>query len=511
MSLVKSFLQEGILIEPSLLEFFKRNDIPPEIVSLVKGMNISFLSKESLKLHSPQLISSLESLQLHRNGPEKQFIQETIAFLSCFSTEPKPEKCSEIKLTNYKVLESWNLPSRKVSVEDFVKHFRNRFVILKGILQSHSELVNLTTINKLAVQKQQSVSVIGLVCNKRTTKNKNVILELEDLTGKISVLVNQNNEEAFKKVQQIVLDEVIGVKCSGSSEILFVNEIVFPEAFSKKAANSDYPEDYAAFISDTHVGSTMFLEEEFSKFISWINMEKGSDAQKEIAGKIKYLFITGDTVDGVGVYPGQEDLLKIKDIRAQYAKLAEYLNMIRKDITIFMIPGQHDAVRVAEPQPPVGENYAPELYKLDNLILLSNPSLVEVCGKKVLLYHGASYHNLIDGIEELRLSNAHNTPTRVSKLLLSKRHLAPTHSDVVYVPTEDTDPLAMRESPDIFATGDLHKTDVSMYNNIRIIAGSCWQSMTPFEEKVGNHPDPCKVPILNLKTNAIKIIDFSGN
>jgi len=30
----------------------------------------------------------------------------------------------------------------------------------------------------------------------------------------------------------------------------------------------------------------------------------------------------------------------------------------------------------------------------------------------------------------------------------------------------------------------------------------------PFEEKVGNIPDPCKVPLFNLKSREIKIIDF---
>ena len=33
--------------------------------------------------------------------------------------------------------------------------------------------------------------------------------------------------------------------------------------------------------------------------------------------------------------------------------------------------------------------------------------------------------------------------------------------------------------------------------------------MTAFEEKVGNDPDPGKVPMFNLKTREIKILDFS--
>jgi DNA polymerase II small subunit/DNA polymerase delta subunit B len=70
--------------------------------------------------------------------------------------------------------------------------------------------------------------------------------------------------------------------------------------------------------------------------------------------------------------------------------------------------------------------------------------------------------------------------------------------------------MLIKEVPDIITTGDVHRTDIDSYNNVLIIANSCWQSMTAFEEKVGNVPDPCKVPILNLKSREIRILDFSG-
>jgi DNA polymerase II small subunit len=392
-------------------------------------------------------------------------------------------------------------------MSDFVGYFRSRLLAIKSILQERADLTNLTSINKISNQRQNSISIIGIVSEKAVTKNKNLILKMEDMTGTISVLVNISKEELYKTAQKVLLDEVIAIKASGSSEFLFANDIIFPDAFAPKREESK--EEYAAFISDIHCGSSMFLEEEFSRFISWLNLERGTEEQKELAKRVKYLFISGDTVDGVGIYPGQEDMLAIKDVKAQYVKLGEYLNKIRKDITIFHIPGQHDAVRVAEPQPPVGENYAAPLHKIENLILLSNPSMVEVCGRKVLMYHGASFHNIIDDIEELRLANAHNNPSKVIKEILLRRHLAPTHASTVYIPNSEVDPLVIRQVPDIIATGELHKIDVSNYNNIRIIASSCWQSQTPFEEKVGNVPEPCKVPILNLKNNSVKIMDFS--
>jgi DNA polymerase II small subunit len=94
--------------------------------------------------------------------------------------------------------------------------------------------------------------------------------------------------------------------------------------------------------------------------------------------------------------------------------------------------------------------------------------------------------------------------------MLKKRHLAPTHSLVTYTPLDKEDALLIKDVPDIIATGDLHRPEVSDYNGVLLIASSCWQARTPFEEKVGNNPDPCKVPIMNLKTREVKIIDFSG-
>ena len=158
--------------------------------------------------------------------------------------------------------------------------------------------------------------------------------------------------------------------------------------------------------------------------------------------------------------------------------------------------------------------YAGALYKLENLHLVSNPALVEIArdhgrGIKVMMYHGASYHSLIDDIEELRVAKAHDHPAMVSKHVLKKRHLAPPHSTTDHLPVPEIDPLVIREAPNVLATGDLHRPDIDTYGPVTIIASSCWQHITEFEEKVGNHPDPCKVPVLNLKTGKVNILDFS--
>ena len=92
---------------------------------------------------------------------------------------------------------------------------------------------------------------------------------------------------------------------------------------------------------------TNFLEDNLKKFIKWIKGETGSDTQKEIAKKVKYVFIIGDLVDGCGIYPGQEDELIINDIYEQYEECAKYLKEIPQNIQIIACPGNHDAMRIA--------------------------------------------------------------------------------------------------------------------------------------------------------------------
>lgn len=423
-----------------------------------------------------------------------------------------------VKVGSVKILSSPVIACQKLEVRDFVKYFRSRYNFMKCLLQSRPELDSLVSIDKISGNRD--FSIIGIVTSKQITKNKNLILEVEDLTGKVKVLINQNKEEIFEKGKEILLDDVIGFKCNGSREFLFVNDLFYPDCFLKEKKRTE-EEVYALFISDLHIGSGNFLEKNLNKFVNWLNGKDCDEKQKEVLKKIKYMFVVGDSIDGVGIYPGQEKDLKIKDIKKQYEKLAEFYKEVPKYISIIQCAGQHDGVRVAEPQPPIGCDFGECLHEIENLYLVSNPSMVEIEGGgdenggsgkegfKVLMYHGASMHGIINEIEELRMANAHSTPSKVVKHMLLRRHLAPTHGATTYIPDANEDSMLIKEVPDIITTGDLHRTDIDSYNNVLIIGNSCWQSMTAFEEKVGNQPDPCKVPIFNLKTREIRILDFS--
>lgn len=454
-------------------------------------------------------VSYVQNFVQSANSEDKGSIERTFIKFG-ISVEIRKERIESTQKqqhtpdVTYQVFCADTQTDKKLEVNDFTNHFRSRYQQLQRILMQRPELQNLIAINKISNDRRQ-LSIIGIVTEKRITKNKNLAITFEDLTGKIQAIVKVDREEVFAKAQNLLLDDVVAIKASGNKDMLFVHDVLFPDAYILEKMRFD-SDTALAFISDIHVGSDRHLGASFQRFLDWL---KSND---ETARKIKFLFISGDTVDGVGIFPGQEHVLKLKSMREQYTLLASYLKQVPKHITMFLCPGQHDAVRVAEPQPLIDRRYAPSLYEIENLVLVTNPTLVKLLEKqkefKVLMYHGASIHTFIHEIPELRELKAHNCPAKAVKHMLKRRHLAPIHGDVVYIPNAEKDPLVISEVPDVLCTGEVHRLDIETYNGILIITGSCWQAQTPFEEKVGNIPDPTKVPILNLRTRELKILDF---
>ena len=415
------------------------------------------------------------------------------------------------------VLNSYNLDSKKWEVGDFVSHYKNKYNGLKDILMGRPGLEGVLSINKVINKNaKEKVAVIGLISDKSITSNNNVMLTVEDFTGGIKVLVNKDKLELYSVAKNLVLDEVIGVVGVSGNKIVFANDIIFPDVPAGKELKKSKDEAYVAFISDIHFGSNLFLEKDFLRFIDWVNGKSGSKEQKEIASKLRYIFVAGDLVDGVGIYPGQDEELVIKDIKKQYDLLAGYLGRIRKDVKLVLAPGNHDALRLSEPQPPLNKEFAGALYELPNATMVSNPALINIHssidfpGFDILMYHGASFHYFIRNVDNLRLNNATENPSLVLKFLLQKRHLAPSHGSSLYVPNLEEDPLIIKKIPDFFVAGEIHHSDVGDYKNITLINCSCWQSATDYQEKVGNHPDPSKVVVANLKTREVKVLNFAG-
>ena len=77
---------------------------------------------------------------------------------------------------------------------------------------NRQELQNATSISRLQNRNDRSsCSVIGTVLEKTNTSKNDVMLTVEDQTGKIKVFIGKNRPDIFSIAKEIVLDEVIGV------------------------------------------------------------------------------------------------------------------------------------------------------------------------------------------------------------------------------------------------------------------------------------------------------------
>jgi len=441
------------------------------------------------------------------NGLEKKPIILTSEMLT--------ESNNKLISTDFKILRNYKEESKKREVQDFVDYFKLRYENTKNLLIKRKELQNTISINRVGMRtEREEVSLIGMVVSKNYTKTKNILVRIEDLTGIINILISKNKPELFEIANDIVLDEVIGVTGVTGENIIFVNDLFFPDIPVNNKLKRSANDEYIIFSSDLHLGSNKFFKDNFLRMIDWLNCNSGTEEQREIASKVKYLFITGDLVDGVGIHPGQDESLEILDIYEQYKILAEFLGKIRKDVKIILIGGNHDALRLSEPQPIIDKNLAPDLYKLENVYCLSNPCLVNIGayegfeGFKILLYHGYSIPYYAENVESIRKGGKLQKIDSIMKFLLQKRHLAPSHTSNLYVPHHKQDPLFIDDIPDFFVTGHIHKIMLSSYRNVTMIAGGCWIDRTVDQERRGIIPEPNKIVLVNLKDRNIKILNF---
>lgn len=414
-----------------------------------------------------------------------------------------------------RVISTYAKPPKKIVPQDFVDYYNARYRQLSKILGQRQELQNLTSIGRLGKKEDRDrISVIGMILKKDETKNGNYILTIEDPTGTIKAIASKS-KPAFGAVSELVEDEVVGIVGTTGNNAIFIESVVLPDVPLAQELKKTADEVYAVALSCIHVGSTQFLRSEFRKFTSWLRGEVGSSEQRRVASLVKYVFIVGDIVEGVGIHPTQQKQLLIEDITEQYAEAARLLAEIPQDKFLVMCPGNHDAMRLGEPQYAFYKDIAKPLYDLPNATLLSNPSMVNVHGSadfpgfNVLLYHGFSFIYYADNVECLKVgTSVSDRVAGVMKFLLEARHLAPTHGSSQIIPDNEIDPMIIDPIPDIFIGGHIHKAAVTTHRGVILVAASCFQSKTDYQEKFGVEPDPGRVPLINLQTREVKMLRF---
>lgn len=379
-------------------------------------------------------------------------------------------------------------------IADFMRLFEDRYRSIKRMLLRRRELQGSVSIAK-AKKLEREIRIIGMVSSTRTTKNGHRIISIEDEDDSITVLALKGSP-AFNDV--VVNDEVIGVigNTAKRGEMIVAKEIVRPDIPINGGLRRSDSKSWALFVGDIHIGSNTFLENQWRSFLEWLKTA-------EEAADVKYLIMPGDLVDGIGIYPDQEDELLIDDVYRQYEILAEQLKDVRDDILILASPGNHDAVRLAEPQPALPKSISCNFDS--NIRMVGNPAMVEVEGRKILIYHGRSIDDWIGSAPGF----SYQRPLDIMKEMLRRRHLAPIYGERTAIAPEQKDYLVIDEVPDIFVTGHVHTAGLGDYRGVIMINSSTWQDQTLYQKMHNHTPDPCKAFMIQLGSGKARMVKFT--
>jgi DNA polymerase II small subunit len=552
-SIIKSFSEHGTFVQPDTLNYILSKDDPQEFTSFLTKNIKEFplvLTLEQIKEIEQLSLKVQETPKTVTDSPEIKKFQSKmlseiykIGELDYNNSEEidleydDPDKDDQIGLSeeepvvavpqviDIKKVKSWKPKASEYEPEiriikditgnstcegttsDFTKLFVNRYNSLRKILKNQRrELATVIPINLIRKRDVKEINIVGIVKDVRTTTNGHRLIELEDETGIATCIALKADHETLNLANEVVLDEIIGIKgqLSKNRDLIVIKNIVNPDISMQNSRHKAEVPLYAAFLSDIHVGSKQFMVDEWQSFLRWINGQMGNSRQKDVAGKIKYLIIPGDVVDGIGIYPDQDKELSIVDVYRQYEALAEQLRLIPDHITMIMQPGNHDAVRPAEPQPTF-EKEIQALFSGMNIKFVGNPCYFSIHGVEILSYHGQSLLDYATNIQHLK----YNEPVEIMKVMLRKHHLAPTYGGYTPLAPEHIDYMVIDRIPDIFVTGHVHLAQISDYRGVTLINASSWQAQTSYQKMLNFVPDSAKMPIVDLKSGIVTMMDFN--
>jgi len=295
---------------------------------------------------------------------------------------------------------------------------------------------------------------------------------------------------------------VVGIsgRFGDDGRMFWVDRVVHPDLLPnhQNKGGAEFDPVSIAFISDLHMGSKKFLESEWDKMVDWMN------SPDETAQNIKWLVLSGDVIDGIGIYPGHEENICIANSFDQYEMCARKLDELPDHITPILLPGNHDAVRPAEPQPMLEAGVQ---QKFNSTIHVGNPARINLSGIDVLSYHGKGIDDIVPRVEDV----TYEKPQEAMKLMLQKRHLAPMWGERNALSPEEEDQMIIQNPPDIFVTGHTHAHATEWYRGVPLVVSSTFQGETDFMQMMGYKPKMGYLSVYNIQNKQFRVGQFADN
>jgi len=189
LSIIQKLVKRGYNADPDVVHFIDKSQNPDETMDFL----ISNMGSEVFTFTMANILNNYGSLFNLESCLQKQIS----------STVKKPSFEPSVSIENDVTGNS----TGSGQYTDFVSIFRDRLDRISLILKSRITPSPINSIKKTS----GSVSVVGLVSDIQKTSAGHFLIELEDVSGTFPILIN-NNSEPFSNADELLLDEVIGIK-----------------------------------------------------------------------------------------------------------------------------------------------------------------------------------------------------------------------------------------------------------------------------------------------------------
>ena len=208
-TILKICMEKGFLLDKEMLNLLSGLDEDTAKKLIESIASLKFEERVITKTLFSKNLQKIEEVLI--DGKNKTIIENLFFNLGYSRTEieKKETERNEIKTElaeekqgKVKLLSVSFVPPKKVSVADFVKHYKIRYEQIKKILLERN-LDNLTSLRKIG-DKKDNYTIIASVFDKRITKNKNLLINAEDSSGRAKILINANKKEVFDKAKDLL-------------------------------------------------------------------------------------------------------------------------------------------------------------------------------------------------------------------------------------------------------------------------------------------------------------------
>jgi DNA polymerase II small subunit len=524
--LVKTFLEYNFNVAPDALDFLMElnvseeylrkliHQIPKDLPVINRNVIENYQKNFDQQFKQPDMEEKASSEEQSINQKE---LNDRIISESEKDIPEKIMRLEQIERLSPKILVKLDIPDRssdKPNIETFRQLFLNRYEKLSNILKTNISEQNSILRQILSdeeIPTDKSGILLGMVQDTRVLHTNKFVIQLENPESNILTrCVMVQDSESFPEYREILRDTVVGIEgvlpknYQGGEITAFWGRDVIRPSFNPIDFKSTTESYKILFISDIHFGSNNFIRSIFAKLIQFLSLQKLTPQNEELASKIGTLMIVGDLIEGIGLFPDQKDEIVYHSLQSQYEGLSILLQEIPKDIEIIIIPGEHDATQIPNPQPAIDKQIGKTLLTLPNLRNHGNPLRLTIEDMTILAFHGQGHEILFEKHFDADPLN----PIRGIKDLLEYRHLFPEYGSFNPITPFKRDYLVINEIPNVVVSGHFHQAHFEEYKGVKILTCGSFQREENKKTKDIINASLGRFPILDTQTGQVEMIDL---